>query len=220
MELYYHGKHLATNSFEHGNKALKKERSNNFEIGITHHGTRLHYKISAYHNRFANYIHNENLHRSGNPFIRRYNQAAARFTGLEGEIGFHITPKHEFTLFGDYVKGSLKMDKPVSGCLKPPRDTNHHASPSSRPTAPAPWFRRKATNMVRFHSNQNRRDTKIRSISAAGETRFATGFPANLPFAEKCGSGGADFANLRRGKSLRAMCFRLNGSKRQPENAR
>ena len=220
MELYYHGKHLATNSFEHGNKALKKERSNNFEIGIAHHGSRLHYKISAYHNRFANYIHNENLHRSGNLFIRRDNQAAARFSGIEGEIGFHITPKHEFTLFGDYVKGSLKMDKPVSGCPKLPRYTTRHTSPSSRPTLPAPWFRRRATNTARFHSGQNRRDTRIRSISAAGERRFAMGFPANLPFAEKCGSGGADFANLRRGKSLRAMCFRLNGSKRQPENAR
>ncbi|MFP5075420.1 TonB-dependent receptor domain-containing protein [Neisseria sp. WLZKY-1] len=115
MELYYHGKHLATNSFEHGNKALKKERSNNFEIGIAHHGSRLHYKISAYHNRFANYIHNENLHRSGNLFIRRYNQAAARFSGLEGEIGFHITPKHEFTLFGDYVKGRLKKLPAITG---------------------------------------------------------------------------------------------------------
>lgn len=56
MELYYHGKHLATQSFEHGNKELKKERSDNFEIGLAHDSGCLHYKISAYHNRFANYI--------------------------------------------------------------------------------------------------------------------------------------------------------------------
>lgn len=92
MELYYHGKHLATQSFEHGNKELKKERSDNFEIGLAHDSGRLHYKISAYHNRFANYIHNENLHRSGNLFIRRHNQTPARFTGAEGEIGWRIPP--------------------------------------------------------------------------------------------------------------------------------
>ncbi|EJS90374.1 hypothetical protein AAUPMC_08037, partial [Pasteurella multocida subsp. multocida str. Anand1_cattle] len=33
MELYYHGQHLATNSFEHGNKNLRKESSNNIELG-------------------------------------------------------------------------------------------------------------------------------------------------------------------------------------------
>lgn len=33
MELYYHGPHLATSSFEYGNKDLKKEQSNNVELG-------------------------------------------------------------------------------------------------------------------------------------------------------------------------------------------
>ena len=106
---------LATQSFEHGNKELKKERSDNFEIGLAHDSGRLHYKISAYHNRFANYIHNENLHRSGNLFIRRYNQTPARFTGAEGEIGWRITPKHDFTLFGDFVKGRLKNLPAITG---------------------------------------------------------------------------------------------------------
>ncbi|WP_390892447.1 TonB-dependent receptor domain-containing protein [Neisseria bacilliformis] len=115
MELYYHGKHLAIQSFEHGNKELKKERSDNFEIGLAHDSGRLHYKISVYHNRFANYIHNENLHRSGNLFIRRYNQTPARFTGAEGEIGWRITPKHDITLFGDFVKGRLKNLPAITG---------------------------------------------------------------------------------------------------------
>ncbi|SUA44111.1 TonB-dependent receptor protein [Neisseria zoodegmatis] len=107
MELYYHGKHLATNSFEFGNKGLRKERSNNVEIGLSYSGEKWDYKISAYRNRFKNFIHAENLHRSGNLFVRRYIQSQARFHGLEGEIGYQFTPRHKFTVFGDIVRGKL-----------------------------------------------------------------------------------------------------------------
>lgn len=107
MELYYHGKHLATNSFEYGNKNLKKERSRNLEIGLSYNGEKWDYKISAYRNRFKNFIHAENLHRSGNLFVRRYTQSQARFYGLEGEIGYQYAPQHKITLFGDMVRGRL-----------------------------------------------------------------------------------------------------------------
>ena len=108
MELYYHGKHLATNSFEYGNRDLKKEQSNNFEIGIARENSFIDYKLNAYYNRFQNYIHNENLFRSGNLFMRRYNQSKADFYGVEGELAFNFTPEHKLTLFGDYVRGKLK----------------------------------------------------------------------------------------------------------------
>lgn len=41
MELYYQGGHLVTSSFEHGNKNLTKEKSDNYEIGLTHTGDKL-----------------------------------------------------------------------------------------------------------------------------------------------------------------------------------
>ncbi|PJG83101.1 TonB-dependent receptor [Caviibacterium pharyngocola] len=106
-ELYYYGKHLATNSFEYGNKNLNKERSNNIEITLAHSGEKLDYKLSVYQNRFKNYIHNENLYRSGNLYVRRYLQSQAKFQGIEGEINYHITPEHQVSLFGDYVRGRL-----------------------------------------------------------------------------------------------------------------
>lgn len=107
MELYYHGKHLATNSFEYGNRDLKKERSNNAEVGLIHFSDKWDFKVSAYYQRFKNYIHNENLHREGNLFMRRYNQSQAKFHGFEGEIGYQVTEKHKISLFGDYVNGRL-----------------------------------------------------------------------------------------------------------------
>lgn len=107
MELYYHGKHLATNSFEYGNKNLKKERSNNIELGIMHFSDKWDAKFSTYYQGFKNYIHNENLYRQGNLYMRRYNQSQAKFYGLEGEIGYQVTPNHKVTLFGDIIRGKL-----------------------------------------------------------------------------------------------------------------
>lgn len=107
MELYYHGKHLATNSFEYGNKNLKKERSRNFEIGFRHASNHWDVKLSAYYNRFRNFIHNENLYREGNLFMRRYTQSQAKIFGVEGEVGYRFTPNHKVSVFGDYVRGKL-----------------------------------------------------------------------------------------------------------------
>ncbi|ULJ70296.1 TonB-dependent receptor [Wielerella bovis] len=107
VELYYHGKHLATNSFEYGNRDLRKESSNNYELGLRYAGERWDAKISAYQNRFKNYIHNETIYREGNLYMRRYLQSQARFHGLEGELGFQINPNHKITVFGDVVRGKL-----------------------------------------------------------------------------------------------------------------
>ncbi|EQA10569.1 TonB-dependent receptor [Glaesserella parasuis] len=115
MELYYHGQHLATNSFEYGNKDLKKEISNNFELGLGYHTEKLDYKLSTYYNNFDNYIYNETLYRSNNLFMRRYNQAKATFYGLEGIINYRFTPDYQFSVFGDMVKGKLKQLPDIKG---------------------------------------------------------------------------------------------------------
>ncbi|MGX2975122.1 TonB-dependent receptor [Ursidibacter arcticus] len=111
-ELYYYGKHLATSSFMFGNKNLKKEKSDNFEIGFARYGDKLDYKLSLYQNQFDNYIHAENLWKSGNLFMRRYTQSKAKFQGIEGEMSFKPTPDYKITLFGDYISGKLSNVKP------------------------------------------------------------------------------------------------------------
>lgn len=107
MELYYYGKHLATSSFMFGNKNLKKEQSNNLEIGLARTSGQFDYKINLYHHRFQNYIHNENLWKEGNLFMRRFTQSKAKFYGLEGEISYAFTPNHKATLFGDWITGKV-----------------------------------------------------------------------------------------------------------------
>ena len=114
-ELYYYGKHLATSSFMFGNKNLKKEKSDNFEIGFARYGDKLDYKLSLYQNRFDNYIHTENLWKEGNLFMRRYLQSKAKFYGLEGEITYRFTPEHKATLFGDYISGRVSRLPKIYG---------------------------------------------------------------------------------------------------------
>lgn len=115
MELYYNGKHLATNSFEYGNKNLEKERSNNFELGLSYLGDNWDYNISGYYNDFDNYIYNENITKFGDLYMRRYNQTTADFYGLEGDLTYRISPSQEVTFFGDFVRGKIGALDPIIG---------------------------------------------------------------------------------------------------------
>lgn len=117
QERYTHGIHLATNSFEVGNKQLNKEKSHNIELALSSQQDQLNYKISGYYYHFDNYIYlqtlNEQLGHSAiiAPYslrINRYTQAKAKFYGLEGTIGYQFTPRYYAALFGDYIKGRLE----------------------------------------------------------------------------------------------------------------
>ncbi|MRN37730.1 TonB-dependent receptor [Neisseria sp. N95_16] len=107
MELYYTGEHLATNSFEYGKKDLDKEQSDNVEIGLRHASDKWDYNISAYHNRFENYIYKQTIFQYGTLATYRYAQSQARFHGLEGSVSYRPDDKHQITLWGDYVRGKL-----------------------------------------------------------------------------------------------------------------
>lgn len=122
QELYAHGKHLATNAFDVGNKNLTKERSNNIELGWAFTGNRWDTSISGYYNHFSNYIYSATLNNklcvnrrctrslsSEFPLqLNRYNQSKARIYGVEGQIGYQLTPDYHVSVFGDYVRGKLK----------------------------------------------------------------------------------------------------------------
>lgn len=122
QELYAHGKHLATNSFDTGNKNLTKEKSINAELAYEFTGGRLDAKIATYYNDFNNYIylatlnngkcsHGRRCSRSLDDAyslrINRYNQSKAIIYGVEGKIGYQFTPNYYASIFGDYVRGKL-----------------------------------------------------------------------------------------------------------------
>lgn len=117
QELYAHGMHLATNSFEMGNKALTKEKSNNLELGLSYQGDKFSYHVSGFLYNFDNYIYLYTMNSGRGPAsmkqdsdlrVNRYMQSPARFYGVEFNLGYQITPKYHISLFGDYIKGYLK----------------------------------------------------------------------------------------------------------------
>ncbi|MDD7568871.1 MAG: TonB-dependent receptor [[Actinobacillus] rossii] len=117
QELYAHGMHLATNSFEMGNKGLTKEKSNNLDLGLSYQGNKFSYYLSGFLYDFDNYTYLYTVNSGRGPAsmkqdsdlkINRYMQAPARFYGIELNLGYQITSKHHISLFGDYVKGYLK----------------------------------------------------------------------------------------------------------------
>lgn len=116
QELYTHGMHLATSSFEVGNKDLTKEKSNNIELALGYQGERLDYQLSAYYYDFDNYIYLQTLNESlGNstviaPYslkINRYSQSGAKFHGFEGKIGYQLNDTYHASVFGDVISGRL-----------------------------------------------------------------------------------------------------------------
>lgn len=115
MELYYHGKHLATNSFLYGNNALKKEKSDNGELGVTFTGDKWHLKGSVYANHFGNFIHPENLYKNGNLTMRRFTQSKAKLRGAELELSYQFSPNLTVSVFGDTVRGKLYRFSPIVG---------------------------------------------------------------------------------------------------------
>lgn len=123
QELYAHGKHIATNSFEAGNKNLTKENSNTIELSLAYVGDKWDYRVNLFHTHFRNFIYSHTLNETGtravNDYysmkVNRYSQSEARFSGVEGEIGYAFNPSYRVAVFGDYIRGKLLNlpDKPI-----------------------------------------------------------------------------------------------------------
>jgi iron complex outermembrane recepter protein len=130
-ELYADGPHAATATYEIGNSTLDKERSRNIELSLGSDATPLRWKASVFQQRFENYIAgfatdvnndgvadrtddagtivNSPQDPSAGPLQRiAYQQAPARFRGLELELGWR--PENSawgWRTFADMVRGTV-----------------------------------------------------------------------------------------------------------------
>lgn len=113
-ELFSDGPHIATLAYEIGDADLGKEAANQLELGL-HYGTkRVDAKLSAYYNRFKDFIY---LRDTGDQWhwdeedeflpIRRWTQGDARFHGFEGEATVHVSDTWDLRAFGDTVRATL-----------------------------------------------------------------------------------------------------------------
>jgi len=117
-ELLADGAHIATQSYEIGNRGLGLERAwgvEAFARGKVGPGT---LSVAAYRNRFSGYIYQEETGAEidGLPVLQTV-QRAATYSGLEGEFSYPVVDSGPFTLLaevrGDYVRASLKDGTPL-----------------------------------------------------------------------------------------------------------
>lgn len=115
-ELFADGPHVATQSYEIGNAALRKERANGAELGLHYHGDRIEAKVSAYRTRFDGFIYladtGSTVDLDGEVLpVRQWSQADALFRGVEGEIIGHLfdgdAGRLDARVFGDRVRATL-----------------------------------------------------------------------------------------------------------------
>ena len=115
-ELFANGPHVATLSYEVGNRDLRKERANGTELGLHFHGGRLDAKVSAYQTRFDGFIYladsGQTVDLDGETLpVRQWSQADARFRGVEGEVVTRLLDadagRLDARIFGDRVRATL-----------------------------------------------------------------------------------------------------------------
>lgn len=120
-ELFADGPHIATLAYEiGGGPDMKKEAANQIELGLHYDGAAVDAKVSAYHNRYDNFIYlidtGETWHWDEEDEylpIRKWTQAKAIFHGFEGEATFHLaenpeTGQWDLRVFGDTVRARLQ----------------------------------------------------------------------------------------------------------------
>jgi iron complex outermembrane recepter protein len=106
-ERFSNGAHIATQSFEIGDANLRKETANNFEIGVHYHGTGAHASLSAYQNRYDNFIFQRSVDAEMDDFpVRLWAQGDARFSGFEAQAAWTLQQSAEI----GKIEASLQFD--------------------------------------------------------------------------------------------------------------
>ena len=107
QELFAHGVHLATNTYELGTDTLDLETANSVELTLRKTEGRLTGLVSLYHYDYEDYIFANTLDEHEDFRLIRYDQADARFTGIDAELTASLTPSLSATVYGDYVRAKL-----------------------------------------------------------------------------------------------------------------
>lgn len=124
-ELYIHGPHRGTATFQTGDPALSSETTNNIDLALRRTAGNVKWKVNFFHNWISNYIFVSSadvngdgvadrsddtgaLNPNGEFLIQNFAQTGARFYGAEAEAIFTLKPDAiDLRLFADYVRGKL-----------------------------------------------------------------------------------------------------------------
>ena len=108
QELYAKGVHFATLTYERGNQNLQKETSHTVDLGLRKTDGNAQFAVNVFHSDIKNYIYANTLDKFEDFRLIEYSQHDARFTGVEAEASYRFSPLLKASLYGDYVRGSLR----------------------------------------------------------------------------------------------------------------
>ncbi len=117
-ELYSHGPHESTRTFDIGDSRLSKETSRNLEFSLQKSSGLLHWKINTFINNVKNYVygHDDGVKVDGEGIVdttgeftqRHWRQANATIRGGEAEIGYNqVGEGFSIRGFADTSRGTL-----------------------------------------------------------------------------------------------------------------
>lgn len=111
-ELFSHGPHAASATFEIGDANLNKETANQAELGLHYHSDFVEAKVSVYANHYADFIYLADTGEVRDDFpVRVWSQHDARFRGGEAEAKFHLARNdsghYDLRVWGDSVRANL-----------------------------------------------------------------------------------------------------------------
>jgi iron complex outermembrane receptor protein len=127
QELFYDGVHEASRSYELGNANLRKEFSNNLDVGYRFNSDWMNAEVNVFHNWVSNYIYQQRADylfntdagdftaacALGEPCIpvEINQQAGATFKGYEAQLKFPVMENHyglvDLSVFSDYTRGTF-----------------------------------------------------------------------------------------------------------------
>lgn len=124
-ELYSHGAHRATGTFDIGSGELRKEVSRNIDVTFRKAAGDLRWKVNVYANRISDFVYAASedtngdgvadrfnaeggLDGEGEFLVQRFSQATARFRGVEAEWSYRPSGgNYGLRFFGDVTRGRL-----------------------------------------------------------------------------------------------------------------
>jgi iron complex outermembrane receptor protein len=148
-ELYIHGAHRGTATFQSGDPVLGSETTNNVDVALRKTAGAVKWKVNFFHSWIDNYIFVRSadvngdgvpdrssdtgtLDPNGEFLVQNFAQAGARFYGAEAEAVFTLKPDAiDLRLFADYVRGKLESGGNVPR-ITPARfggEVNHRMGP-------------------------------------------------------------------------------------------
>ena len=108
QELLADGMHVATNTYEIGNRNLRNEVSHLLELGVRKHSGATTLSAQLYRNRIHGYIYGHTLDEDAGVLLQRTAQADAVLTGAEAQLRQRLNRWMGMTVFGDVVHARFK----------------------------------------------------------------------------------------------------------------